>query len=194
MKKIIETWKCGWVYLLTDDLISYYTFFTIILAECCYLFAFHEKKTSLVLGAILIGFILTVLITARLKYSINYVHIAYAIAFIALLIAGCFINYKLFLPLIIIPLIVTPLSMGLRSVQNSFVIKPPKFETIIRSFCLFATVIAPFILFTVFFAMIPSVPVMLKIIVPIVYLVLSPFIAYIEDDWATCNIFELFFD
>ena len=50
----------------------------------------------------------------------------------------------------------------------------------------------PFIVFTILFSKIPMIPIALKIIIPIVYFcVVTPYIAFIEDDWATENIFEL---
>ena len=52
------------------------------------------------------------------------------------------------------------------------------------------TIGLPFILLVVFTAMTP-LALHLKIILPIIYILISPFIACIEDDIATCSIFEL---
>ena len=58
MKKLIENWNNGLHYLITDDLISFYTFFTIILAECSYLLSFHEFADAIPITIILLGYLL----------------------------------------------------------------------------------------------------------------------------------------
>ena len=40
MKKIINEWKYSFTFSFDDDLISFYTFFTIVLSEIAFLWAF----------------------------------------------------------------------------------------------------------------------------------------------------------
>ena len=52
----------------------------------------------------------------------------------------------------------------------------------------------PFIALITSISMLPTLPIAYKIIIPILYALCIPFIPYIEDVTATCNIFELAFD
>ena len=48
-----------------------------------------------------------------------------------------------------------------------------------------------FVVFVIFFAKIPFIPTELKVIIPLVYLIFSPLIAFFEDEVASYNIFGL---
>lgn len=199
MKKIIDAWRLGIEGLLFDDLISYYVFFTIAFTQCCYLFAFKEYDVAYKLTLVLIGYVVLILGIAYFKYA-NYkldraVPILGIIAFIALFYVGCTISCKTFVFMTLTLLLSTFTSIVLREAQDSGIYcKRQIYNKIFEGFLLFTTVGLPFILFTVFLCMIPSVPIAYKIIIPIVYLALAPFISYIEDSWACNNIFELFFE
>ena len=67
MKKIYETWRYGWEYLFSDELSTYYTYFTVILAECALFWIVAERTIALQFTIILIGCILNVIICALLK-------------------------------------------------------------------------------------------------------------------------------
>ena len=45
-QNLIDVWLDGFE-ALTDDRISFYTFFTVILAECAYLWEFHEASVAI---------------------------------------------------------------------------------------------------------------------------------------------------
>ena len=45
-QNLIDAWLDGFE-ALTDDRISFYTFFTVILAECAYLWGFHEASVAI---------------------------------------------------------------------------------------------------------------------------------------------------
>jgi len=195
MQRIIDKWKFGLEALLFDDLISYYTFFTILFTECFYLFAFHNFGIAIKFSAVLIGYVVIVLIAARLKMCTDLASFVYLTMFLALFVVGCFINWELCLILTLIPLLITSTFITLRDMQDSWeVFENYIFNKIVEGILILITVGIPFILFTVFFSMISEIPYILKIIFPIEYLIICPFISAIEDDWAACNIFELLFE
>lgn len=199
MKKIINAWRLGLEGLLFDDLISYYVFFTIAFTECCYLFTFKEYDIAYKLTWMLVGYIVLILGVAWFKYATykldRAIPILGIIAFMALFYVGCTISFKTFAFMTFTLLLSTLTGMVLREVQDSGVyLKKEIYNKIVEGALLFITVGVPFILFTVFLCMIPSLPIVYKIIIPIVYLSLAPFISYIEDSWACNNIFELFFE
>ena len=175
MKNLVNNWKAGLVYLFTDDLISFYAFFTIIFSECAYLRFFTTQKMEL-FTIILIGYIgywegtwLEVVFT-----------ILYSIVFVILFIIGCCINVKISIILTIIPLIITAILIKIREYSCSILAQ-------------FIVVGGPIIVF-ISITMKPPLPIVLKIIILILYLICVPFISYIEDRTAACNIFELAFD
>ena len=206
MKKILEKWKRGCHYLIEDDLISYYTFFTVILAECSYLWTFYEAEIAVPFTLILLGYIINVLGTAWLKGIVEgsvfsaIVSIIYIIVFIVLLILSCSYDMILGIVLNLILFVVTAITIGIRTFQDSifyssnwFISKMQKLFSN-ESFWLMSQILligVPYVVFVIMFAQITYVPIVLKIIVPIVYLIIIPFISKLEDDLCACNIFEL---
>ena len=69
MKKLIVEWKRGVGCFFGDNLISFYTFFTLIFAECVYLWVFYEKNLAITFIAILLGYVLDVIVCAWYKGS-----------------------------------------------------------------------------------------------------------------------------
>lgn len=203
MKKIIDTWFCGWCFLLYDDLFSYYAFFTTILIEIAYLWAF-VPSIALPFTIILATCIFNVCFCASITYKVSITCFIYLGIFILSMIIGCFISFWTSILLITLPFILTVLLMFLRSIQISLPINFSDksffgriynwFENknIVYFISQILVTFAPFIVFTVFLAMTP-IPLLLKILIPIFYLLIMPFIAYMEDTLATLNIFELFF-
>ena len=51
-QNLIDVWLVGFE-ALTDDRISFYTFFTVILAECAYLWGFHEDTDAIPITVVL---------------------------------------------------------------------------------------------------------------------------------------------
>lgn len=214
MKRLIEVCFSGIAYMIGDDLISFYAFFTTLLAECAYLWAFHSSSIAIPFTIILIGYIVNVIVMGWLKgmwegerkevvFSVLYVLIA-----VGLFAVGCVVDVKMNICLTLIALAVAGLSIAIREEQDTIWIgmgytKLHKIGYFINSlfrnkvFWLISQIIvigAPYVTFVVFFAMIPAVPIALKIIVPIVYFILMPFIAYIEDEIGANNIFQIAFD
>ena len=209
MKTMLNTWRCGLSYLIFDDLISFYTFFTVIFAECAYLFAFCNLNTAIKFGAILISYVAIALLTAWIKgwfegyHVYKYVPAIYLLSFVTIFLMGWFIEPVLCFILTIIPLIITAIWIVIRSFQDTIYIGDDKFRISInnifskKSIWILSQIFVigtPFIAFTIFFACITYIPIALKIIIPIVYLVIAPYIAYAEDTLAACNIFELFWE
>lgn len=210
MKNLIGNWLNGLSYLINDDLISFYTFFTVIFAECSYLWAFHESTVAIPSTVILLGYMLNVIIFAYLKgftegtklekvFSILYVSV-----FVTLFVIGCFFNWAISTITTVILLGFTALGIILRDNQGTFIYLPkvkPKIACLIsfvNKFLYVASQIiiigGPFVVFWIFFVKISFLPIALKVIIPLLYLIFSPLIAFFEDNSATCNIFELAYD
>ena len=192
MKKIYETWRQGLEYLFTDDLNSYYTFFTTCLIECALFWVFAEKAIALPFTVILIGCILNVLICAALKGAFErlWVSTLYIGVFIILAILGCFINPIISILSILIPFIITAISLVLQEWLWSFDLE----SSLEGSLVLTAFYLAPYLVFVLFMIQISELPVIYKIILPILYGVVFPYISIYEDNAATNNIFELAYE
>ena len=218
MKKLIanwleeacEMWGDGLSFLITDDLISFYTFFTVIFAECAYLWAFYEEAVAIQFTVILLGYVLNVIVGAVLKSWHEgerkevYCAILYVLIFAVLFAIGCFFNVLLSITMTAIPFVITLIWINVRVFQDTiFVGYNSKIVTLLsnlfanKAFWLFSQIVVlggPFIAFAVCLAQIPTLATIWKIVIPIVYAICIPFIAYFEDDMATCNIFELVYD
>ena len=212
MKKLIENWNNGLHYLITDDLISFYTFFTIILAECSYLLSFHEFADAIPITIILLGYMLNVIVFARLKGNAEgtklelVFSILYVTVFVTLFVIGCFFNLAISITTTAILFGVTALWIVIRNNQDTFYYLPdglPKITYLINNlfgnkiFWILSQIViigGPFIVFVIFCTKIPFLPIVLKVIIPLLYLSLSPLIANYEDDSAALNVFELAYD
>lgn len=213
---MIEKWLDGLEYLLTDDLIDFYAFFTTIFAEIAFLWAFFPEN-ALAITIILLVCIANVVICAYLKgacvsfcikgkrYGLADISkpiwsIVYCIVFLIAIIAALIIN-GIGAVLIMIPIAVAGIWIKLREWHNTtFIGEVFKISAAISEFlykhkiiCIIYQVfiiLIPFATFTVFLAF-TSIGLILKIIIPIVYLLVSPFIAYIEDELLGETIFEI---
>lgn len=209
MKNLIENWNNGLHYLITDDLISFYTFFTIILAECSYLLGFYEFADAIPITIILLGYMLNVIVFARLKGNAEgtklelVFSILYVTVFVTLFVIGCFFNLAISITTTAILFGVTALWIVIRNHQDTFYYLPdglPKITYLINNlfgnkiFWILSQIViigGPFIVFVIFCTKIPFLPIVLKVIIPLLYLSLSPLIANYEDDSAALNVFEL---
>ena len=209
MKKLIGEWKRGVGYFFGDELISFYTFFTLIFAECAYLWAFQEKPLSIPFTAILLGYVLNVIVCAWYKGShegtiIEVVFtIIYDVTFVVLFVVGCFINMKIAITMTAIPLSITALWLGIREFQvcafygfsKPVMLISKLFSNKIFNICMHILVIGvPLAAFTICLAQISTLDVAWKIIIPIVYAFCIPLIALYEDYSAGLNIFELAYE
>lgn len=214
MKDLFESWKDGVSILIEDDLISFYTFFTLILAEIFYFFAFQPLSVAKPLAIIFFGYMLNVIICAIVKGNFEgtklelICSIMYVITFVVLFIIGCIINWKITLICTIILFTITALWIAIRDHQDSvYAYKGQttreklalKINSLFRNkvFWIVSQIIvigAPLVVFIVMFANISFIPIALKIIIPVLYLVIAPYIAYFEDASACCTIFELAYE
>lgn len=188
MKNLINNWLSGLSYLLSDDLISFYTFFTIIFAECVYLRIFYTASIVVPFTIILLGYIVNVIVCALFKDAFERTRIGvvftivYLVVFATLFIIGCFINVKIAIITTVIPLIITAIAINIRECYGT------------TGLAQLIVVGGPVIVFTISILMLSTLPSILKIIIPVLYVICAPFISYIEDEIAALNIFELAFD
>ena len=187
MKKIFTTWKCGLVYLFSDDLVSFYVFFTMIFAGCAWLFSFCELSLAIRLSVIMLGYVANVTLMSWLKGNAEgtWLELVFGICYIAifatLFVIGCIINVKIHCIMLAIILGVTAICVWIREIQL-----PVFFQSVALS--------TPIIVFAICLAKIPWLPLVFKIIIPVIYMFCSPFIAYYEDSAVAQNIFELSYE
>lgn len=211
MKKLIENWMSGLSYLIFDDHISFYTFFTVILAECSYLWAFHEIAVAIPITVMLFGYIINLIVFARLKGNNEGTRkekvfsILYVVVFVTLFVIGCFFNWVISIITTAILLGVTAFWIGIRMHQDTLYLTKDSFKITYlinklfgdKIFWILSQIIViggPFVVFVIFCANISFLPIVLKVIIPLLYLSFSPLIAYFEDDSAACNVFELAYE
>ena len=207
---MIDNWLEGWANLLSDDLISYYSYFTAIFAEIALLWGFGVED-AMIYTILLLGCIANVLFTAWFKGSWfcekegkqRSIGISYCVVYLILLFTGCVINIKTAFILFVVPLVWTAFAIWLRGYQNSafgfgfservykisaFIQKP---VVLVLSQILLMGL--PIIALGYGVAQI-DMDVGYKIAITVLSIILAPLFAYIEDSWATQNIFELVYE
>lgn len=210
LEEVVDMWTDGVSYLFGDAVISFYTFFTLIFAECAYLWTFQEKSLAIPFSVILLGYVLNVCVWALFKgwhegeRKELVFTIIYVADFVVLFAIGCFINFWLSVILTIIPFAITALWIAIREFQICIFVGPhPKIVMLIsklfmnKIFHLVSQLIVvgvPFVVFVVFLAQIPTLHTALKIIISVLYFICIPLIAYYEDDTAALNIYELAYE
>ena len=207
---MIDNWFEGWAYLLSDDLVSYYSYFTAIFAEIALLWGFGVEDV-MIYTILLLGCIVNVLFTAWFKgswfcekegkqWSIG---ISYCVIYLILLVTGCVINVKTAFILFVVPLAWTGFVIWLRGYQNSaFGFGFPERVYKISAFIQNPVVLVlsqillmglPIIALGYGVAQI-DMSIGYKIAITVLSIILAPLWAYIEDSWATQNIFELVYE
>ncbi len=207
---MFEKWFDGASYLVSDDLISYHSFFTTIFAEIAFLWAFGIEGT-VTYTWLLAGAIVNVLIIAALKGSIIcnrdvgsiILSAIYVAIFIGLIICACIMDVLTGILLFAIPLAWTAFTMWIRGYQDSvFAMGFPKWVYKLANFIhkpavmiisQFIVLLAPVVALAWFVAC-TDMALWLKVLLPILAAMLGPVWAYIEDSWATQNIFELAYE
>lgn len=210
MRTLIDTYLDSVSYLFEDDLISFNSFFTVILAECAYLWVFPHAN-ALGLTIVLLAFILNVLVFGNLKGRFVYTRIEpliaklYIIFTCAIFVVGLIIGKLQFIPLVLIPFLFTYIAIVIRDYQDSTLygdglgIWQKTIEKFIHFLPVwiisqFLIVGVPLIVLAILVIKIPGLPMALKLIIAILYIVLSPLLSLLEDNLATENIFEMAFD
>ena len=202
MKKLVSYWLGALEDLMGDYLISFYAFFTIIFAECAFLWAKVSSDVAKPFTIILILYILNVLVCGFFKGNWENTRIeliasiVYVIIFVTLFIIGCTFNIVLSIVLTVIPLAITFVCIQIRENGDCvyWTIKKPKVAKFLYNFGEFMILVCPYVIFVICFAMIPTIPITVKIVIPILYFLCMPLYAQLEDDLATCDIFEIAYD
>lgn len=210
MKRLFESWKDIAIgYLISDDLISFYTFFTVIFAECAYLWAFQTTGVAIGLTIVLLAYIVNVLVFAWLKGDYEgtkqelTIARLYVISFCVIFIIGCFISFWLNIMLTAIPFVITFWWIVIRDYQDTNYVGFGGIVGVIgklfnnKVFWIISQIIViglPYVAFTRMLVLIPYIPLVLKIVISIVYLICAPFIALLEDEILAQNIFEIAYD
>lgn len=208
--KMFEKWFDGASYLMSDDLISYHSFFTTIFAEIAFLWAFGIEGAATYTW-LLAGAIVNVLIIAALKGSIIcnrdvgsiILSAIYVAVFMGLIICACIMDVLIGILLFAIPLVWTGFTVWIRGYQNSvfaggFPKRVYKVANFIHQPAVMITsqmlvLLAPVIALA-WFGACTEMALWLKVLMPILAAMLGPVWAYIEDSWATQSIFELAYE
>ena len=185
MKKMLIAWFEGASYILWDEyLISYYAYFTMVLAEIAYLWA-CMPEIALPFTVLLSLCLLNVVLCSYLKGWHEgealelYAARGYAIAFGLIFAAGMFFNWKANIILFILPFAGTWLCAAMRMLEVGVL-----------------SVLAFLLPMSVFSACLwlNEIPVGLKLVIFVAYLICAPLFEYIEDSFAVQNIFALAFE
>ena len=207
MKKLKCSYFHGLLGLLHDDLVSFFAFFTTILIEIAYIWTF-EVDNALTFTILLLACIVNVIAAAAWKGKVygsfekeQNQSQAYVLVLFVLFLFGCLVNFFNTLLLMGIPFAVAFIWINLRIFQNTIPLGfsedslTMKISRLSRNKFVYAlscavVLILPIVLFAISLAQ-TDLPTPLKFMIPIVYALLSPFIAYMEDSLAAYNIFEL---
>lgn len=187
MKKIVGFWKNGIDELINDETISFYTYFTIIFAECAFLWSQFSLSIAVPFTIIFFAHVINVIVFAWFKgfkgnqrtdviCSILYVSI-----FFMLFIIGCIFNILISIIVTIFPIIITFIGINSSEVQDAV-------SDILLSIIVIG---GPYIIFVISLWMIPEFSIILKGLISILYLICIPFICLLEDETSASNIFEL---
>ena len=182
MKKAIKLWATGAQWLFTDNLISFYVFISMIIIECAYLFA-HPSSSNTALIVIIIAYVINLIFCAwqKGKYEAckkeKMVARLYVVIFLALFFIGCFVNLLMCIELTLIPLAITLICIIIRNYSINWL-----GEIIVVG--------VPYIAFVIAIIVLPISPVA-KVLISICYFFVIPFFPILEDNTASCNIFEI---
>ena len=185
---MFESWQRGWAYLFGDDLVSYYSFFTVIFTEIAFIWGSNLDINLMLYTSLLIGCVLNVLLTAYLKGSWlcenrsaqRVSSLGYVLIYISLFLIGYVNNAKVTYILFGIPFLYAGVFTILRENDLLYTLQ----------FVLIAVPILAFGYFLLKIEMLWS----FKAILFTVFILLAPIWADIEDSWATKTIFEMVYD
>ena len=207
MRDLHENYISGLFYLLHDDLISFFAYFTTIFIEIAYIWASGVEK-ALAFTVLLLACIVNVVVASAWKGDVEGCYKkervqsrAYVTVFLALFLIGCCIDFVTTILLMGIPFAVTCIWIHLREAQNTIPLGFPEDSSTMKIFRLFQNkfiyilsyvivLILPIALLAIFIAQ-TNLPLPLKVLLPIAYALISPLIAYMEDELAAYNVFEL---
>ena len=202
---MLGTWLDGFSVLVDDDLISFYTYFTMVFAEIAFLWSFFPN-IALPFTILLILSCIGILVTSYLKSSYEStekdvpITLGYRIPFVILCGIGCFFNWFASIVLFSIPLLITGIWIVIRNFQDTiFCYDTGKLITAIskmfqnKVFWVISQIVVvglPISLLAVGICT-TSLPVWAKVILIVVYAAIAPFIALLEHDMMGGDVFEL---
>lgn len=202
---MLRTWLDGFSVLVDDDLISFYTYFTMVLAEIAFLWSFFPD-IALPFTILLLLSCINIVVTSYLKSSFAStkkdvaIVLEYRLSFVVLCGIGCFFNWFASIVLFAIPLIITGFWIVIRNFQDTiFCYDTGKLITAIskmfqnKVFWVISQIVVvglPISLLAVSICT-TSLPVWAKIILIVVYAAIAPFIALLEDEMMGGDVFEL---
>lgn len=192
MKGLIKKYAWAVDLLIKNEANTFYSFFTVIIAECIYLWNRYYSSAKY-FTLISIAYILNVIICALLEVRYEgekqgaIASSIYGIVFIALILIGCFINIPISIALVAIPIVITLLISArgwLLQIVFNF-----HFGFGIFLNCLIAYL--PCILFAFSVLKYMELDLIWKITIIMLYVLVAPLICYFEDETAALTIFEL---
>jgi len=208
MSDFFDSWFEGLIYLFTDDLISFYAYITTVLAEIAFLWGFFPDIA--IPFTVLLGVsIVNIIVCSWLKGMFEGIKLeviisrAYVIIFGILFIVGFIFNWLANIILFAIPLLVTFLWIHMRTFQCTvFGGKFPKIVLFISRLFqnkVFWVISQIFVIGVPFAALVTGIcltglPGWVKMLMVVIYAFCIPLIAYIEDDCAAENVFEIAYD
>lgn len=202
-----DKWESGMYGLAIDDLTSFYTYFTLVFSEIIVLWV-HYQAIALPFTILLSVSLVNILATSFLKgrFEGTKLELVFTILFWAILggafISGFFFNVAANLILFAIPIAYSAMSITIRIFQNSKVKSEIKFITVLSNlfgnplFWLITQLVVLVVPYWVLVSSILMLPIdsfYIKLAICVVYGMLMPYFAYIEDEWGAQNIFELGF-
>lgn len=205
LRDFFEDWISGVNCITEGELTTFYTYFSIVISEIiCLWVGFQEIALPFTILGILS--MLNILICANLKGNYEgtkrelIVACIYVLVFVAIFIAGFFFNWLANLVLFLVPFILTGILSFLNEYTSTiFVGNLSKIEKKISNILenpvvgMIARVLViglPFLSFTLSILS-THFAIALKCIIIIGYALLVPVYAYLEDELAACNIFEI---
>lgn len=208
MKNLIKAWRFGWSYLFFEVPNSFYSYFTAVFAEIILLWGFMPCDIALPLMTLCVLCILNVTICSYCKKytrgtsSERVCAIAYVCMFCVILLVGLMYDWRTWLLMFFTPLVFSWSCYLIRDSQSciwNFNLEPSSFMSFVRRMVknkfLYATiqllaVAGPFAFFQVFLWA-TSMSYLTKLMLTFLYILVIPFIAYVEDRVEGENIFAI---
>ena len=205
IKSFFEDWISGVNGIVEGELITFYAYFSVVIAEIIFLWmGFQDIALPFTILGILS--MLNVLICANLKGNYEctkrewIVARVYASVFLGIFLVGFFFNWIANLVLFSVPFVLTGILVFLNEYTSTiFIGKQSEIEEKIYNFFEnpvvsiivgILVVVLPFFVFALSI-MNTHLTIALKVAIIIGYGFIIPVFAYLEDELAACNIFEI---
>ena len=203
MKKLFKPQIDGIILLWMEDTLSFYTFINLTLAECVWLYGFADIKIAKSLIVILLLGISNLIINSYVVDEFEgtvigkVASLLYLVVFAILFIIACLIDVLIGGMLFIIPLAITGIFLEVRKIQTTASLeKTNKICTLLNNNTVslltqIMVLIGPVLTLTISIVMIPNLTTWIKTILIIATIAFAPALAYIEDNMAAMDIFEI---